>query len=356
MAERQPALVTPFWVRIATETSLSPGWLLIAFPAVLYPTYLALEVLFGRGLAAATDFGGDYEARRLPIIAVVLGYLSMVLAYLARGTFRDLEALRPVLQGGQVAYADLWEQLTRFDRRRLWTGTLIALALGVALQEIIYGRWTSLLAGQWSLREPCVTAAALAGWILIGLGAVYLIESARVYSRIGERHVEVDLLDLATVSRLAHHGLRIVLFLTVITAALVISTVVGVEANAPSITSFWVWMFVVCSCNLVVVTAAFVLPVRGLRRQIRTRKAEKLAQLRDEIRQHEELMTKPGTDSAEAGARLPGLLAFEKRIESVREWPFDAPTLARFFLYVAIPLGSWIGGALVERLLGAALD
>ena len=31
-------------------------------------------------------------------------------------------------------------------------------------------------------------------------------------------------------------------------------------------------------------------------------------------------------------------------------------TLTRFFLYVAIPLGSWVGGALVERLLGAALD
>jgi hypothetical protein len=53
---------------------------------------------------------------------------------------------------------------------------------------------------------------------------------------------------------------------------------------------------------------------------------------------------------------LLGLLAFEKRIESVREWPFDAPTLTRFFLYVAIPLGSWIGGALIERLLGTVLD
>jgi len=51
MAQRAPALVTPFWVRIASETSLSPGWLLIAFPAVLYPAYLALEALFGRGVA-----------------------------------------------------------------------------------------------------------------------------------------------------------------------------------------------------------------------------------------------------------------------------------------------------------------
>ena len=67
MAQREPALVTPFWVRIATETSLSPGWLLIAFPAVLYPTYLLLEALFGRGLAAATDFGGDFETWMLPV-------------------------------------------------------------------------------------------------------------------------------------------------------------------------------------------------------------------------------------------------------------------------------------------------
>ena len=67
-------------------------------------------------------------------------------------------------------------------------------------------------------------------------------------------------------------------------------------------------------------------------------------------------MAGSGPESAEAGAKLPGLLAYKNEIESVREWPFDAPTLTRFFLYVAIPLGSWVGGALVERLLGAALD
>jgi hypothetical protein len=48
-------------------------------------------------------------------------------------------------------------------------------------------------------------------------------------------------------------------------------------------------------------------------------------------------------NASEAGGQLPGLLAFEKRIEFVREWPFDAPTLTRFFLYIAIPLGSWVG-------------
>jgi hypothetical protein len=115
-------------------------------------------------------------------------------------------------------------------------------------------------------------------------------------------------------------------------------------------------LFIILFLFTAVATLAFVFPVRGLRRQIQVRKAKKLAQLRGEIRHNEELMAGSGNESAEAGAKMPGLLAYMEKIESVREWPFDAPTLTRFFLYVAIPLGSWVGGALVERLLGAALD
>jgi hypothetical protein len=182
---------------------------------------------------------------------------------------------------------------------------------------------------------------------------VYLIDSARLYSRIGERQVTFDLLDLAPLSPLTHHGLRIVLLSAIIVAALVI---VFSRSVTPALGSPMTATLLGCLWAVLLAAAAFLLPVRGLRRQIRARKAEELAQLRDEIRRNRELVAKPGADSAEAGARLPALLAFEKRIESVREWPFDAPTLTRFFLYVAIPIGSWIGGALVERLLGAALD
>ena len=52
---------------------------------------------------------------------------------------------------------------------------------------------------------------------------------------------------------------------------------------------------------------------------------------------------------------LADLLAYRDFVESVREWPFDAPTRMRVVLYLGIPLGSWLGGAFVERLLEAAL-
>jgi len=349
MAEREPALVTPFWVRIATETSLSPGWLLIAFPAVLYPAYLALEALFGRGVAAAMDFGGDYEARIFPFWATLLGYNSMMGVYVARGTFRDLEALRPVLPAGEGAYADLRQQFTRFERRRLWIGGLIGLAFFCLIAEFGAGRWTRLLAGEWSLRSTCLVAAGSAFWIVLGRGALYIIDSARLYSRIGERHVAVDLLDLGPLSPLTRHGLRIVLLTVIITAAAV---VVATASNPFAFGSPVTGAILGCLWAVPLVTAAFLLPVRGLRRQIRARKAEELARVREDIRRNREL----AAESAEAGGRLPGLIAYMNQIESVREWPFDAPTLTRFFLYVAIPLGSWVGGALVERLLGAALD
>ena len=115
-------------------------------------------------------------------------------------------------------------------------------------------------------------------------------------------------------------------------------------------------MFVAFVWNAVLATGVFVLPVRGLRRQIRARKAEELALVREDIRRSRELAAESGPESGPAGAKLPGLLAYKHEIQAVREWPFDAPTLTRFFLYVAIPIGSWIGGALVERLLGVALD
>jgi hypothetical protein len=320
---------------------------------VLYPLYLALEALFGRGLAAATDFGGDYEARLFPFWATSLGYVAMALAYVARATFRDLEALRPVLRGGEAEYADLREQLTRFDRRRLWIGGLVWLAVGCVSAELVTGRWTRLLAGDWSLRDPCLAAILIATWIVFGWTAMYLIDSSRLYSKMGEQHVEVDLLDLGPLSHLTRHGVRVVLVVAIyLTVAMIVSIV-----DTPSWTSWrTVTALVGCLLDVVVAIVSFVLPVRGLRRHIRARKAEKLGQLWEEIRQKEKLMAGSGTESAEAGAKLPGLFAYIHEIESVREWPFDAPTLTRVFLYAAIPLGSWVGGALVERLLGAALD
>ena len=53
--------------------------------------------------------------------------------------------------------------------------------------------------------------------------------------------------------------------------------------------------------------------------------------------------------------RLTDLLDCQDRVKATSEWPFDTTTLVRFGLYLLIPVGSMIGGALVERVVEVLL-
>ena len=49
------------------------------------------------------------------------------------------------------------------------------------------------------------------------------------------------------------------------------------------------------------------------------------------------------------------LLQFRTRVEAPSTWPFGSGTGLRLALYGVIPIGSSIGGDLVERLIDAAI-
>ena len=93
----------------------------------------------------------------------------------------------------------------------------------------------------------------------------------------------------------------------------------------------------------------------GAHRCLRDAKATELTSVRRTIEEARVAALDAGRESAESASRLPGLIAYERRIVEVSEWPFDARSLGRVALYVLIPLASWVGGALVERLVDAAL-
>ena len=64
---------------------------------------------------------------------------------------------------------------------------------------------------------------------------------------------------------------------------------------------------------------------------------------------------KDSDDDDMALSKMGGLLALEARIQAAREWPIDFSTIGRLAFYLAIPLISWIGGALMERAVDAAI-
>ena len=97
-------------------------------------------------------------------------------------------------------------------------------------------------------------------------------------------------------------------------------------------------------------------PLRGAHRMIDRAKQTELMRVREEISRCRTEMLNGGPTSASAAGHIPGLLAWEERVDSIHTWPLDLSTLMRFSLLVLLAVGSWLGGAIVERLLGIAWD
>lgn len=106
---------------------------------------------------------------------------------------------------------------------------------------------------------------------------------------------------------------------------------------------------------LTMATAAFIVPLLGVHKNIQSAKRLELTRLRDEIRVERAGVIDELSDERPTSPRLANLIAYHQLIDRTREWPIDAANLLRFIMYLIIGLGSWLGGALVERLLDSTL-
>lgn len=105
-----------------------------------------------------------------------------------------------------------------------------------------------------------------------------------------------------------------------------------------------------------IVVAAMVLPMRGLHEHIVAEKRAELERVEQAIRGDATALADSHIADRDPPPSLADLIAYKGLVESAPEWPFDGSTLRRLGLYLLIPLGSWVGGALVERGVGLVLD
>ena len=108
---------------------------------------------------------------------------------------------------------------------------------------------------------------------------------------------------------------------------------------------------------LALVTVALVAPTRGIHLRIAAAKATELARVNAAIRLERAATLAPRcAEAPPEDARLGNLIQYQEFVKSIREWPFDVSIVARSLLLIVLGAGSWLGGAVVERLLGLALD
>ena len=100
---------------------------------------------------------------------------------------------------------------------------------------------------------------------------------------------------------------------------------------------------------IVLVVAAFLGPVLGIREQIVGARKKELDWCDANIKSSRDLFKKHEIADSNGQTPLGELIIYRQYVEDLSEWPFDVSTILRLLLYLLIPLISWFGGALVER-------
>ena len=299
----------------------------------------------------------DHEQREV-LIPVDTGFWAAIMTsiifglslfFTAHGPRLDARALKR-LPVDPARLDDLAATLAAERNARRFQTRLRRMIIGAVVTGVVFGGPGIALTvpvDDWDLR------VRVAVWFACVLPLVFAyFTRAALISSVHDRamfdwlrqHVQVDLLDPAPLKPFAtmalNRALRWSLILTAL-ALILLGTGVSTLLMAPLIVA---WLFVAVQ--------AFLRPMRGVHVRLVAEKQAALSRLNSQIDQARGAME--AGDAGEA-ARIQGLIAYRGLILEAKEWPYDVGTLARLLLYLTIPVGGWVGGALVEQIIDSLL-
>ena len=332
-----------------------PSWVTaIASFGLLFGGFLVFRWLTGYPIWTGPDtWETTASAKGALVLSMIIAWGVAASRYDSRATARDLQRLglfdadvdlrRDELRAHEAPVAEL--------RRSRWAG-----AAGVAFFAAVTEIRTAFegLSPLWEWvhlhSETYIHWMVVLLFWLIGRGAYSAIRGSQLVSETIEEQLEIDLLNLRPLHVLGRMALRGALF-WIIGMSLASLLFLDPGISAESTVQLAVYLAAVTG----LATLALLLPVRGVHRRLQALKRAELERIDAAIAGDAAALD--ATRIAERGeVSLADLVAYRGLIESVREWPFEAHAVPRFALFLLIPLLSWLGGALVERVVDAALE
>lgn len=304
---------------------------------VLFLSYLLIASHSGLMDQTFNNDASSIQLRASLTLMVLVGYLPAAHWYLRKWSHERI--------GELIESFALHDEPPMLKERMVVPAGVVGCLVFIALFHIIPNPGYYIIQPwNWSLNYAAVIAASsLVGWWM-GRLSFELIDTALHLTTMAKRLPKLNLLDTAAFKPFAQQGVQSALLIVIlmsITSHLAVNpgkTIVGAIAFM---------------CVMSVLTViALIFPVRGIHRRLQARKNEELGAIRMQIRSEQEKLC---IGSDRDTSRLLALLAMETRIERVSEWPFDVGSISRFLFYLFLGLGSWVGAAVVERLLNSAL-
>jgi hypothetical protein len=224
--------------------------------------------------------------------------------------------------------------------------SLSGIPIGIAM---VYLEPSVSMFAEASLSDPVFIWALVRVAIFVGLVTHLIVadvRATRCYARLSHDWIIVDLLDVRSLAPVARRGQRSVLTWALFSSIFSLFWI----GNAASRGNALLLVLI-----LGLATAAYFVPLFEIRKNIRAAKHAELDGLREQIRSEREFAGAAAAPGAEQSPRLANLVTYYQLIESTSEWPIGATNLVRLALYLVLGLGSWLGGALVERVVDGLL-
>lgn len=323
---------TPWTLRVYEAI---PGSIIskgIGFTIILLLIYFAGRVFFDGGNNSTPD-----DLRVAVTQILITTYSATAYAYLLMTGRRTTRELTPVAQ-----HIPQWQAIKeRAGKHPWWILFLVGMASVLIVGVPITNATTPAPVDPWAWKNWNYdiwwhrTTMLFFVWWIGCFNHITVVESARL-SRLSDGFNSLDLLDLDPYRPLVRQGLSNAL---VVIGMISVMSLLGVESRYGYVLAGLWLLFVLLAWT------GLMLPLRGIRRQISLAKAQELQWCKQALRTARDEM-KTGAESQQS---ITEITSYKALVEGIRNWPFDNPTLVRFTLYLLIPLGSWLGGAVVER-------
>ncbi len=330
-----------------------PPWAIgLLISLAITALYVAMELVYPAADAATKPLWTTNHVGRVITVALLVGYLPTFICYGVLAGGRSRRELRPLWRNSDAEIdaiqAKQRSPTTRGFRLAGLAGVLIATPFtsyvgGIPLASFF------LLEG-WDHYRVFSYGMNIAIWTMTApmLYLWFSVQGGRFYGRLSWK---LDLLDLRPLAPVVREGTTLALLWIVLIS--IISLMFLADSENPRLSVFFIGILLL---SLAGMAAALMLPMRGVQRLISRLKQEELERVRTAIRGDRSALADSGIAAEAETLSLADLVAYRDLIASVREWPVQPTAFLRLSLLLVIPIGSWLGGALFERMLGSLLD
>lgn len=279
--------------------------------------------------------------------SLVPAYLIPLFKFITERARQSLDELRPILTIDSEAYAEYCHRMDSQTLRSALGWLVFAVLCALGHMVLLRGSpGAAVAAALESAGGFFSTLGAVLIWVVMTTVIVKLVEQAIIFSRLGQYHTRVSLLNFEGLLPFGRVSMSASL---VVIGALALFPLInlGEESHlAESVPG--------AVAALVPLVVMFVIPVWPLHKRLRRLKSTELRRVNAQIARTED-GTEPVDLTAQGLTALTPLLIYRREIAHTPTWPFDLGNVARLAFYLVIIPMTWVGAALIENVVDAFL-